>query len=87
MAVTNANKTEYVHHYIQWRVTRGTTQQMEAYLHGVREIISLDLLRVFDPKELEVCAPGAGKTGKWPARAEDVGHRVGGRPPRWRCST
>ena len=58
--VTNANKREYVDMHPKWRVSRGTDEQMKRFLFGLNEIISLDLLKTFDPQEMEVRPPLGG---------------------------
>ena len=40
--------------HTKWRVSRGTDEQMKRFLFGLNEIISLDLLKTFDPQEMEV---------------------------------
>jgi hypothetical protein len=38
-----------------WRFTRGIETQTQAFLEGFNDILPLDLLQIFDEKELEVC--------------------------------
>ena len=40
----------------EWRFTRGIEAQTQAFLEGFNDIVPLDLLQIFDEKELEVCA-------------------------------
>ena len=52
--VTDKNKMEYIDLYVKWRLTFGTEEQMAQLLVGFHEVISRELLLMFDPKELEV---------------------------------
>ena len=52
--VTEENKKEYVHLYSKWRLNRGTEEQLAALKRGFNEIIDMNHLTIFDPKELEV---------------------------------
>jgi atrophin-1 interacting protein 5 (WW domain-containing E3 ubiquitin protein ligase 1) len=38
----------------EWRFTRGIETQTQAFLEGFNDIVPLDLLQIFDDKELEV---------------------------------
>lgn len=61
LSVTNENKHEYVDHVIQWRFVSRVLPQMNAFLEGFSELVSLQLLKVFDENELELLMCGIGK--------------------------
>lgn len=61
LSVTNENKNEYVDHVIQWRFVSRVLPQMNAFLEGFSELVSLQLLKVFDENELELLMCGIGK--------------------------
>ena len=54
IAVTQENKHQYVHHYVQWYFKRGIDYQLQAIQNGFSELIPRNLLSDFDEKELEV---------------------------------
>ena len=54
ITVTQDNKKEYVHHYVQWYFKRGIDHQLQAVQNGFNELIPRHLLSDFDEKELEV---------------------------------
>ena len=54
VTVTQDNKQEYVHHYVQWYFKRGIDHQLQAVQNGFNELIPRHLLSDFDEKELEV---------------------------------
>ena len=56
--VTDKNKREYVDLYVKWRLTRGTEEQMAQVLRGFHEIVSAELISVFEPSELEYLVGG-----------------------------
>ncbi len=39
---------------VNWRFTRGTEEQMEAFLAGFADVFPLEWLQYFDERELEV---------------------------------
>lgn len=59
--VTNENKSEYVNLVIQWRFVSRVKPQMNAFLEGFNELVSLKLLQIFDENELELLMCGIGK--------------------------
>jgi len=59
--VTNENKSEYVNLVIQWRFVSRVKPQMNAFLEGFNELVSLKLLQLFDENELELLMCGIGK--------------------------
>eukprot|EP00127_Corallochytrium_limacisporum_P007105 Clim_evm24s242 gene=Clim_evmTU24s242 len=60
VAVTNANKQEYVDKIVEWHFLRGIDHQLEAFLNGIYEMVPLQLLRLFDEQELELVICGLG---------------------------
>ncbi|VDM02950.1 unnamed protein product [Schistocephalus solidus] len=59
--VTDENKEEYISTMINWRFTRGTEEQMEAFLTGFSDIFPLQWLQYFDERELEMVLCGIQK--------------------------
>ena len=58
--VTNENKKEYVRLYVQWRFRVGVDKQFLALQRGFHELVSPNLLKSFDEKELELIISGLG---------------------------
>lgn len=58
--VTNENKKDYVHAYVQWRFKVGIEKQFVALQKGFNELIPPHLLKQFDEKELELIISGLG---------------------------
>ncbi|KZC13825.1 E3 ubiquitin-protein ligase SMURF2, partial [Dufourea novaeangliae] len=58
--VTEENKREYVRLYVNYRFMRGIEQQFLALQKGFHELISPQLLRPFDERELELVIGGLG---------------------------
>ncbi len=58
--VTDENKKEYVHLYVQWRFRVGVEKQFMAVQKGFHELIPPHLLKQFDEKELELIVSGLG---------------------------
>ena len=58
--VTDENKKEYVHLYMQWRFRVGVEKQFMALQKGFQELIPPHLLKQFDEKELELIVSGLG---------------------------
>ena len=58
IAVNDQNKREYVRLYTKWRATRGTSEQMNAFMKGLNDLISPQLLSIFDYRELEFLISG-----------------------------
>ena len=56
--VTEENKMEYISLVTQWRLTRGITEQTEAFKRGFSEILDLQAITVFDERELELLLIG-----------------------------
>jgi E3 ubiquitin-protein ligase HUWE1 len=56
--VTEENKEEYVRLVCQHRMTTSIQSQIKSYLAGFYELVSLDLIAIFSPKELELLISG-----------------------------
>ncbi|XP_065912418.1 uncharacterized protein [Dysidea avara] len=67
IAVTEANKKEYVRLMVRWRFTSRIQPQMNAFLDGFSKLIPLHLIKVFDEKELEYLMGGLSEidVGDW----------------------
>ena len=50
--VTNENKHEYVDCMVEWRIIKRVEEQFRAFISGFSELIPLDLINVFDEREL-----------------------------------
>lgn len=59
--VTNANKNEYISKVIEWRFISRIQPQMTAFLEGFNEVLSLNLVKIFDENELELLMCGIGE--------------------------
>eukprot|EP00794_Sanderia_malayensis_P009788 gene9788-10787_t len=59
--VTNSNKKEYISLVIKRRFMDSVNSQMEKFKEGFSDIISPDLLRIFDERELEYLLCGLGE--------------------------
>ncbi|XP_026090186.1 E3 ubiquitin-protein ligase NEDD4-like isoform X4 [Carassius auratus] len=60
MVITNDNKKEYIDLVIQWRFVNRVQKQMNAFLEGFTELITIDLIKIFDENELELLMCGLG---------------------------
>jgi hypothetical protein len=58
IAVTEANKKEYVEAVVEYRTKTRIRDQTTALLEGFRELIPLELVNVFDERELELLIGG-----------------------------
>ncbi|KAM3959068.1 suppressor of deltex [Aphomia sociella] len=56
--VTESNKEQYLQFVTQWRMTRGIEEQTTAFLEGFNEVITLEWLKYFDERELELMLCG-----------------------------
>lgn len=56
--VTDENKREYVERMIEWRIVTRVEEQFRAFISGFSELIPLDLINVFDERELELLMGG-----------------------------
>lgn len=59
--VTDENKQEYLDLMVNWRFTRGTEEQMQAFMEGFSDVFPLHWLRYFDERELEMVLCGIQK--------------------------
>ncbi|CDI97827.1 NEDD4 E3 ubiquitin protein ligase WWP1 [Echinococcus multilocularis] len=59
--VTDANKEEYLSLMVNWRFSRGTEEQMEAFMAGFADVFPLQWLQYFDERELEMILCGLQK--------------------------
>ncbi|VDD74522.1 unnamed protein product [Mesocestoides corti] len=59
--VTDENKEEYLGLMVNWRFSRGTEEQMEAFLTGFADVFPLQWLQYFDERELELILCGMQK--------------------------
>lgn len=55
--VDDSNKEEFVRLASQFRLTRGTEMQMNAFKKGFADILRLEALAVFDEREVDVSPP------------------------------
>eukprot|EP00124_Ichthyophonus_hoferi_P002052 Ihof_evm5s127 gene=Ihof_evmTU5s127 len=58
IAVTDANKEEFVQHMVRWRAVRGTEDLIEAIRQGFFEFVPQEYLVDFNEKELELLVSG-----------------------------
>ncbi|KNC83656.1 hypothetical protein SARC_04116 [Sphaeroforma arctica JP610] len=56
--VTNENKEEYVNLFMEWRINRGTHQQLKALKDGFSEFVPADALADFNAHDLEMLISG-----------------------------
>lgn len=57
--VTRENKIEYVHLVADYRLNKQIRAQCAAFKRGLAQLIDLDWLRMFDPRELQILISGA----------------------------
>lgn len=57
--VTRENRIEYVHLVADYRLNKQIRTQCAAFKRGLCQIIDLDWLRMFDPRELQILISGA----------------------------
>jgi E3 ubiquitin-protein ligase HUWE1 len=58
IAVTNENKAEYIRLICEVKMTEEIRPQIQAFLEGLHSVIPHDLMKIFDPKELELMISG-----------------------------
>ncbi len=58
IAVTEANKAEYLDLVVQFKLTRGREAQMAAFLAGLEDLIPIKAFKIFDENELELLMVG-----------------------------
>ncbi|KAJ3551585.1 hypothetical protein NP233_g13055 [Leucocoprinus birnbaumii] len=56
--VTEENKKEYVDCVVEYRISKRVKEQFDAFMSGFSELIPLDLITVFDERELELLIGG-----------------------------
>ncbi|TRM61757.1 hypothetical protein BD626DRAFT_558362 [Schizophyllum amplum] len=56
--VTEETKKEYVDLIVEYRISKRVKEQFEAFMSGFSELIPLDLITVFDERELELLIGG-----------------------------
>jgi E3 ubiquitin-protein ligase NEDD4 len=56
--VTEENKKEYVELVVEYRIMRRVKEQFDAFMSGFSELIPLELVTVFDERELELLIGG-----------------------------
>lgn len=60
--VTRENKIEYVHLVADYRLNKQIRAQCAAFKRGLSQLVDLDWLRMFDPRELQILVSGAPTT-------------------------
>jgi E3 ubiquitin-protein ligase NEDD4 len=58
IAVTEENKKEYVDGIVSYRIHKRVKEQFDAFMSGLLELVPIDLLGVFDERELELLIGG-----------------------------
>ncbi|KAF9077780.1 hypothetical protein BDP27DRAFT_1413468 [Rhodocollybia butyracea] len=56
--VTEENKKEYVEAVVEYRISRRVKDQFNAFMEGLLELIPVDLIGVFDEREMELLIGG-----------------------------
>ena len=56
--VTNQNASSYVHRLANFKLNTEIAEQCCAFLHGFRELIPLNWIRMFNPRELQLVIGG-----------------------------
>ena len=56
--VTEENKQEYVDLIVEYRISKRVKAQSDALMSGLGELIPLNLLTIFDERELELLIGG-----------------------------
>ncbi|KAL8736491.1 MAG: hypothetical protein Q9166_000283 [cf. Caloplaca sp. 2 TL-2023] len=56
--VTEENKQEYVQHVVEYRLTGSVQAQLEKFLGGFHDIVSPELIAIFNEQELELLISG-----------------------------
>lgn len=56
--VTEENKKDYVDCVVEYRISKRVKEQFDAFMSGFSELIPLDLVNVFDERELELLIGG-----------------------------
>ena len=58
ITVTEANKEEYVRLVVEHRIHKRVESQFDAFRNGILELVPMELLFVFDERELELLIGG-----------------------------
>jgi len=58
ITLTELNKADYVALYVAWRLSRDTSEQLEALKSGLFELVPSSFLSIFDSRELELVLCG-----------------------------
>ena len=66
--VTRENVHSFIHRKAHYKLNLQTAEQSRAFLTGFRELIPVDWMRMFSPKELQVLISG----DKRPVNIEDM---------------
>lgn len=59
--VTESNKKDYIEKVINWRFARGVKEQNDAICEGIKDILPIEWLQLFDERDLEVILCGTQK--------------------------
>ena len=89
LAVTEGNKREYVQRVAEHRLVDQIKRQIDAFLTGFRQVIPLDLIKIFDEQELELLISGLPEidVDDWKNNTEYQGYTLASAPIQWfwRC--
>jgi len=58
VAVTEANKKEYVDHVVEYRISKRVKDQFDAFMNGFNDLIPQDLIKLFDEREFKLLIGG-----------------------------
>ena len=85
IAVTDANKHEYVELIVKHRLLNGISEQSKALKSGFDDVVPARFMDMFDEKELEllVCGLGEVNTADWAANTEYRGTSADDNVIRW----
>ncbi|KAK3878028.1 hypothetical protein Pcinc_017308 [Petrolisthes cinctipes] len=59
IAVTNENRIEYIYRMADYKLNKQIAKQSQAFKNGVRDVVPLEWLQMFDWKELQMLVSGA----------------------------
>lgn len=51
--VNEENKRDFVDLMVKWKLSQGVAAQTESFAKGLRELVPLEYLKIFDAQELE----------------------------------
>lgn len=85
MAVTDQNKHDYVKLIVENRLTTGIREQITAFLTGFYDIVPLELVSIFNEKELELLISGVPDIDidDWKNNAEYRGYSASSPQVQW----